>query len=131
MTKLIEELASGMHENWRERRKDKDGIYEKRIKSTNDEEWIAAHGGQTELDIANTNFVDLPRDWREENVASAKVAIEKLRDVLYLIHDFWLDRNSATASSEQRERYSMLPREEKKKDLDILGEAVEVLKHDI
>jgi hypothetical protein len=128
LNNLIKELASSMHENWRNRRKDKNGVFESRIKTTNDEAWISAHNGQTEVDIANTSFADLPLDWKEENLASAKVAIEKLRDVVYLVHDFWLDRNSQSASPEQQKRYSMLPPEEKAKDLEILDEAVGIMK---
>lgn len=124
---LTKELAVMMHENWRNNRKSGGG-YVPRMKTTTDKTWVGAHDGQSEVDIASTPFDQLPADRKEENLTSAKIALEKLRDVLCLIHDCWLDRNSATASLEQQLRYSKLPPKEKAKDLDILEEAVAVLK---
>ena len=125
---LVSELASLMHESWRKNRKNQAGGYDTRIKPTKDEAWITANNGKTEVDIANTTFDKLPRDWAEENLASAEIALGKLNDVLYLIHDYWLDRNSDNASPEQKERYSKLPVAEKTQAIDLLDQAITVLR---
>ncbi|MFZ4648295.1 MAG: hypothetical protein ACOYMB_01515 [Patescibacteria group bacterium] len=125
---MINSLANLMHESWRQGRFNvQENNYEPRLKDVKDEEWIIAHGGAKEVDIANTPFSELPLDWQEENYLSAKVATEKLEEVLYLIHDKWLDRNDNYASGEQKTQYSRLPNEEKLKDLDILKEAIDLV----
>ncbi|MCX6795222.1 MAG: hypothetical protein NT165_00615 [Candidatus Falkowbacteria bacterium] len=125
---MINSLANLMHESWRQGRFDaENNIYEPRVKATADEDWVSAHNGAREVDIANTSFSELPADWQEENYLSAKVATEKLEEVLYLIHDKWLDRNDNYASSEQKTQYSRLPNDEKLKDLDILKEAIDLM----
>ena len=43
-------------------------------KETKDEGWIKSRG-TNKVDIANTDFEDLPSDWRSENRASAYVAM--------------------------------------------------------
>ena len=125
---MIESLARLMHESWRQKRYNKEtNTYNPRFKPIEDKEWIDKHNGISEVDIANTSFDNLPDDWKEENRISAKVAIEKVNDILYLIHDNWLDRNDASASEEQKVQYSKLPKEEKQKDIDVLEEAVRVI----
>jgi len=89
---LITKLANLMHEKWREARKKEDGAYEPRIKKTEDILWTEKHDGKNEVDIANTDFGELPKDWQEENLLSAKVAVEKIEEALYLIHDKCLFR---------------------------------------
>jgi hypothetical protein len=126
-TLLVNELASLLHETWRSQRKDEaTGIFTPRIKTTTDKEWIEAHGGLAEVDIANTPYLELPSDWQRENKIAAEIAMEKLEDVMYIIHERWLDRNFDHATPEQKLNYSRLPVEDKKKDLDILEEAVQV-----
>jgi len=126
---LMRSLASRLHEEWRAKRKKEDGSFESRLKETKDALWTQSHAGQTEIDIANTAFADLPRDWQEENLLAAKVALEKLEDVLNLIHDRWLDRNDENASPEQKTQYSRLPKGEKAKDIAILEEAIEMMRN--
>lgn len=127
--KKIVALATLLHESWREGRYDLvKKSYEPRIKTTSDKEWQVKHNNQNELDIANTSFENLPSDWQEENILSAKVAIEKIEDVLNLIHDNWLDRNDMHATLEQRVQYSKLSNDEKLKDIDVLEEAVKILR---
>ena len=126
--KMIVELARLMHEKWREARKREDGSYEPRIKKTEDILWTEKHNGKNEVDIANTDFGELPKDWQEENMLSAKVAVEKIEEALYIIHDKWLDRNDQFAESVQKVQYSRLPEEEKRKDINILEEAIEIMK---
>lgn len=118
---MIVALASLLHEKWRVARG-----FEPRLKTVLDEEWITSHNGQTEIDIANTPFAELPGDWQEENILSAKEAVEKIEDALYHIHDMWLDRNDTSASEEQKTQYSKLPKEEKLKDIAVLKEAIDV-----
>ena len=130
--KMIVSLASLMHEKWREGRFDPETkTFTPRPKPVKDQAWIEAHGGQQEVDIANTKFDELPADWQEENYLSAKEAIGKLEDVLNLIHDKWLDRNDQYASSEQKTQYSRLPADEKTKDIAILEEAIEIMKQNL
>ena len=124
----IIKLAELMHEKWRETRKKENGSYEARVKETNDTSWIEKHDGKNEVDIANTDFRELPMDWQEENLLSAKVAIEKIEEVLYIIHDKWLDRNDQHAENHQKVQYSSLSETEKSKDIAILEEAIEIMK---
>lgn len=129
---LILRLAGLLHESWREGRLDKvTGQYTPRLKVTRDKEWISTHGGVEELDIANTSFSDLPKDYQEENYLSARVAIEKIEDLLNLIHDNWLDRNDLNATSAQKTQYSRLSDVEKIKDIDVLEEAIKVMRMDV
>lgn len=126
---MVETLASLLHENWRKKRYDpKTGLYAPKIRKVKDQEWIANHNGLDEIDIANTAFPDLPADWREENFLSARVAIEKIEDLLNLVHDGWLDRNDQNASADQKTQYSRLSKDEKDKDIDVLEEALRIIK---
>lgn len=73
---LTAEVAGVLHDEWRRpRRRKETGDYEPRLKVTKDQTWIDAHGGQNQVDIANTNYEDLPADWQAENKASAAVAV--------------------------------------------------------
>lgn len=126
---MVIALASLLHESWRKGRYvAESNSYTPRIKTTIDQKWIDAHGGSTEVDIANTPFAELPTDWQEENLLSAKVAIEKMEEVLYLVHDNWLDRNDGHASVDQKVQYSRLPNAEKLKDIDVLEDAIKIIK---
>lgn len=68
----IQEVGSRLHDVWRAPRLREDGTYEPREKTTTDEAWIAEHGTNT-VDIANTDFQDLPQDWKQENEDAARV----------------------------------------------------------
>jgi hypothetical protein len=127
--KMVDALARLMHEGWRKDRFNPDTeTYAPRIKTVKDAKWISEHGGVTEVDIANTPFEQLPSDWQEENYLSAKVAVGKLEEILYLIHDKWLDRNDSYASNEQKTQYSRLSATEQLKDIEILEEAIQIIK---
>ena len=119
-----------MHKEWRAKRVKDDGTYEPRPKQTQDKIWIKKNG-KTEVDIANTEFSELPLDWQEENLLSAKVAIEKMEDVLNIVHDKWLDRNDSFAQPQQKTQFSRLSGPEKAKDIAILREAIEIMEEDI
>lgn len=129
--KLIIKLAKMMHEEWRETRRKDDNSFETHFKKTADTEWIKSHTWAEEVDIANTDFNELPKDWQEENLLSAKVAIEKIEDALYIIHDKWLDRNDQWAAPEDKTQYSKLPKGEKVKDMAILEKAIEIMKGEL
>jgi len=73
---MATELASRLHDDWRRSRfRPETGLYEPRMKTTRDQAWIDAHGGVTQVDIANTAYRDLPTDWQAENGAAAEVAV--------------------------------------------------------
>ncbi len=128
----VETLARLMHENWRKERFDPETkTFTPRMKKVKDKEWIEKHEGISDIDIANTPYDKLPNDWKEENHLSAEVAIGKINDVLNLIHDNWLDRNDEYASNDQKTQYSRLSISEKIKDINILEEAIKVLKEEI
>ena len=127
----MKKLAAAMHEKWRAMRKKEDGSFEPRIKTVNDPLWIEAHDGTDQVDIANTDFDSLPRDWQEENLLSAKAAIVKIEDALNIIHDKWLDRNDRYAAPEQKTQYSRLPKEEKERDVLVLEEAIKIMKGEL
>ena len=128
-TEEVQVLAKMMHENWRKERFNQEtNTFTPRMKIVQDKEWIEKHNGVTEVDIANTPYEELPNDWKEENHLSAQVAVEKINDVLNLIHDNWLDRNDQYASPEQKTQYSRLSMSEKMKDIDILEEAIKIIK---
>ncbi len=103
------------------------------MRPTTDAVWSAAHENARELDIAHTDWDDLPADWKD--MTSAEIAVreveiaaasagdsEKVFDesfverVAELIHVAWLEKRGATATPVQLEDYRNLPHEEKVKD---------------
>ncbi len=105
---LAYSLGSDMHDVWRNSRKQKDGTFLPRIKTTKDEEWKSEHNTD-QVDIANCSFSELPTDWQFENLEAARVAIELVYDkaingdeltkdevnlMASHIHDEWLKRNT-------------------------------------
>ncbi|MGH7236977.1 MAG: hypothetical protein ACREGF_00390 [Candidatus Saccharimonadales bacterium] len=134
-------LASRFHDDWRATRKQEDGSYEPRIKTTKDETWAAQHG-TTEVDIANTSFEDLPEDWQAENKTAAEVAQGALeagiasgaditRDTFVesassQIHDAWLGRNEWAKGGELDVPYAQLTPDEQDKDSAQILTAIEL-----
>lgn len=125
-------LGSRFHEEWRKSRLNEDGTFEPRLKSTKDQDWIDAHGGQTEVDIANTSYEDLPSDWQADNKAAAEAVVgiidqmggevnlddpDTYSQVGNAIHDDWLSRNGAWAPEEQKLPFDELSQAEKDKDI--------------
>lgn len=127
---MVRKLAGLIHEEWRSKRRKEDGSYEPRIKKTQDRAW-SEQNGEIETDIANTDFENLPLDWQEENLLSAKAAIEKIEDALNIIHDKWLDRNDEFAEPQQKNQFSRLPDQEKAKDIAVLEKAVEIMRREL
>ena len=136
----IIKLGSLLHEEWRQPRyREITKDYEPRIKKTKDSAWMQAHGGATEVDIANTPYEDLPSEWQGENKSSAEVAVTEVVNALYggvgslnesfietassTLHDKWLERNGSWAPPEQKLPYSELSEEEKEKDRVIIRKA--------
>jgi hypothetical protein len=133
--KFSEILASKLHDVWRKPRKKADGTYNIKIKITKDPEWIKLHNNINEIDIANTNYEDLPSDWKKENLASAIIATNIIYDAIKnktkidevfienassIIHDEWLKRNTWSKGGELDVPYSKLPEIEKAKDREII-----------
>lgn len=141
MYKKIESLASRFHEDWRSDRLKEDGSYEPREKTTTDTEWISSHGTDI-VDIANTEFADLPEDWQRENRIAAGVSqslleagIESGEDTKSdgfvesassEIHNQWLSRNEWAKGGELDVPYGQLPEDEKAKDRAQILTAIEL-----
>lgn len=152
-TILTDAVAGQLHDVWRRPRKKEGGGYEPRIKTTKDQKWIQAHGGETQVDIANTDFLDLPLDMQGENRAAAQGVVEAIMKVINLkgpytseevrewmsefegnalvqqhagevVHNQWMQRNSAWAPPEQMVPFSKLPPREQLKDIAIVDTAV-------
>lgn len=126
----VENTASKLHDMWREGRKNDDGTYEPRMKDDGE-------GG--EVDIANTDYEDLPEKWQAENRASADHVVNLLRDqeapadvdpmewAADEVHKAWIDRNKDWAPDDQMLPYDELTEEEKQKDRDVVQAALDTL----
>ncbi|MFA6273897.1 MAG: hypothetical protein WC662_01940 [Candidatus Paceibacterota bacterium] len=143
--KMVDILGSLLHNEWRASRMKEDGTFESRLKKTKDNTWIKKYGTDN-VDIANTDFDNLPEDWKGENKISADIAMDEIfkakaegdifdRDFIEytsaIIHTKWLERNSGWASEEQKKPYSDLSEEEKEKDRAIVRKAIEVYQNSI
>lgn len=137
----VAKLGSVLHDEWRKPRLKEDGTYEPRMKDTKDEGWIKSHGTD-KVDIANTNFEDLPSDWKYENRASAYVTMcliyeagmsgvefdDNFVDIASSkLHDAWLERNGSWAPVEQKVSFDELSEEEKNKDRVIIRKGLEIV----
>ncbi len=144
-------VASGGHDRWREGRKLPDGTYQPRLplKKTEDKDWVASHGGIDELDIANTNHPDLPRDHQKENNDSARIALTRAYAEAFYglerwdhavdfltfkhtvaeagdkIHIGWMERNGGWAPSDLMQPYKKLEPDVQKLDDNFYLDAVE------
>ena len=121
-------VASVLHNNWREARKQADGSYEPRMKDD-------GKGGK--VDIANTDYHSLPEQWQRENLESARSALKAaqaagpkadVETVAEAVHIAWLERNSEWAEEIQKLPYADLPEDEKEKDRVVARAAIEALK---
>jgi hypothetical protein len=135
---MIVELASKLHDMWREPRRVEnptpgEPTFEPRMKEV----------GGVQYDIANLKYTELPGKFQAENRAAAEgalgeipmltrqfgkerlgedAAIEALADV---VHKQWMERNGSWAPEEQMVPYSDLPDSEKEKDRVIARAAIE------
>jgi len=123
--KNAQKMASQLHENWRATRLQADCSFSPRLKTTTDSAWISAHEGNNQVDIANTIFSELPRDWQRENYLAALTALilvvnnplATLEQLAAEIHDAWLERNGwAKNDLKLGLPYAELAEEEKDKD---------------
>lgn len=136
----INELDALLHDEWRESRKKEDGTFEPRLKNTKDEAWSKEHGVD-EIDIANTDYANLPEDWKGENKISAEVAVGEVYKAVFnkkeldgafvesaseAMHVKWLERNGSWAPPEQKLPYAELSEDEKEKDRVIIRKALEI-----
>jgi hypothetical protein len=125
-------LATEFHEDWRKKtRLNGGGSFEPCIKPTDDAAWIEAHGTD-QVDIANTDYDELPTDWQAENKAAAEVVVGVMveyngaidlssKDVRSqvggTIHDAWLSRNDWAKGGELDVPFTQLSAEEQVKDI--------------
>jgi hypothetical protein len=144
--------AGYAHEKWREGwRQDHtlpDDTVEPRLRPTTDEDWKAANGGATEVNM-DTSFSELPKDKQEIVLASAAIATEDVyRDAFYgqyaqiyadegaaalrahatghKVHNAWLS-TATTAATEQQQTFDELSPAEQQKDIDFHDGAVEAV----
>jgi len=141
-SEIIQEVASTFHEKWRKNRLQSDWRYIPMIEKSNDEKRNEEHWTDT-VDIANTDFEDLPNNWKHENIEAAKVAvdlvyekilnlekitIETIEEMSNIVHEKRLERNWIAWSFEnQRVSYEDLSEEEKEKDRLQIKTAIEVI----
>lgn len=136
----VNTLASVFHEEWRKTRLQEDGSYEERVKPTSDASWIEAHGTD-QVDIANTEYSDLPADWQSENKDAATVVVDIIasrngnidlsdestrNEVGATIHDAWLSRNEWAKGGELDVPFIELSAVEQAKDIDQVRAAQQV-----
>ena len=139
---LVKKVASKLHDAWREpRRIEGTDKFEPRIKPVKDEQWPLRHNGQTEIDIANTSYENLPAPWQAENKAAAQSAVNAIlkaqthstplnEDFIEFAsnqqHQDWLLRNGEWAPQEQKLPYNQLPESEKEKDRVVVRTALDI-----
>ncbi len=138
---IIGKVASILHDERRKNRKI-NGECEPMLEKTGDNEWIERYWTNV-VDIANTEFEDLPKDWKYENLEAAKVVVELVYDrvkkwdkitqemieeMSNIVHIKRLKRNWEGGSFEnQRVSYKKLSEEEKAKDRVQIEVAIRVI----
>ncbi len=143
MEKIVKKIAWIFHENWRKSRIDKNGVCEPIMEKSEDEKWTKKHWTEM-VDIANTKFEDLPKNWQRENLEAAKVAVElvykrvmsweeitseMIEEMANVVHIKWLERNWIEWSFEnQRVDYENLSAEEKAKDRAQIELTIQIIK---
>ena len=116
------------------------------IEKSEDEEWTKEHWTDV-VDIANTEFEDLPSNWKYENIEAAKVVVnlvyekvtkweeitpEMIEEIARIVHQKRLERNWKEWSFRyQRVLYEALSEEEKSKDRIQIKLAIKTIKKNI
>ena len=131
------QLAVAFHDTWRNSRLTETGGYLPKIEITEDKLWIESHGTD-KLDLANTNYQDLPEDWKTENRDAAATIVSIIdrydgnidltnpiqrSEIGREVHDAWLQRNKAVFHTHNIEpgqtvTFGELPPQEQEKDLE-------------
>lgn len=140
-SEIIKKVASSFHDNWRKNR-----LYKPIIEKSEDDEWTKKHWTDL-VDIANTEFEDLPDNWKYENFEAAKIAVdlvyervvnwleispEMIEEMSKIVHDKRLERNWVQWSFEnQRVDYEKLSEEEKAKDRVQIEIAIQIISEDL
>ena len=143
---IIEKVASIFHEKWRENRLIDNGKYKSMLEKSEDKEWNMKHWTDV-VDIANTEFEDLPSNRKYENLEAAKVAVDlvyekivnkekidskMIEEMSEIVHEKWLERNGVQWSFEnQRIAYQNLSEKEKAKDRIQIKLAIQIVKSEI
>ena len=120
-----------------------DWTYKPMIEKSEDKKRTEQHWTDT-VDIANTNFEDLPDNWKYENIEARKVAVdlvyekilnlekiatETIEKMSKIVHEKRLERNWIAWSFEnQRVSYEDLSEEEKEKDRLQIEIAINIIK---
>lgn len=87
---VTEALGQRRHDDWQKTRrlpydpKNPNSAYMKdpSYKTTKDASWIRANNGETKVDIANTNYAQLPGDLKAEYDVPDKVAVDLMLDAI-------------------------------------------------
>jgi hypothetical protein len=136
---LASKVASQLHGIWQENLKLVNGKFEPRLKIVQDKAWISKHDGLQRVDIANSNYIDLPREWQRENFLAAKSAVLIIAKQLCenglidfekaaaLVHQEWLERNGTQARESQKLAYNQLTESEKDKDRRVVQAVIDNL----
>ena len=145
---LMQRFVKLSYNKWRNTRKRLDGTYEPKWKESTDDKWNKEHG-TNRVDIANSEYEDLPRNRQYERMAAASVAIDLVLDWIEsweiitpemiekmssVIHDKWLERRIDTGElldSSLAEPYENLSEKEKEKDRNHIYIAIQIIKEEI
>ena len=146
---LMQRFVKLSYDKWRETRKRLDGTYESKWKESTDKEWNRKHGTDY-VDIANTEFEDLPSNRQKERMDAASVAIdlvfdkikdweirvttEMIEEMSSVVHDNWLERREQAqdeVDSMLVQSYKNLSEEEKVKDRNHIYIAIQIIKEEI
>jgi hypothetical protein len=76
---LMRKFVKFSYDQWRKSRLKPDGTYEPKLKKSTDDKWNKEHRTDY-VDIANTEYEDLPRNRQYERMAAASVAIDLVLD---------------------------------------------------
>ena len=153
---LMQRFVKFSYDKRREmRKKMPDGTREPRIKKSTDEIWNREHWTD-EVDIANTEFDDLPSNRQAERMAAASVAIdlvldkikdweirlttEMIEEMSSIVHDKWLERRELERRELERrglvqdevdpilvQPYENLSEDEKEKDRNHIYTAIKII----
>ena len=140
-SEIIKKVASSFHDKRRKNR-----LYKPMIEKSEDDEWTKKHWTDL-VDIANTEFEDLPYNWQYENFEAAKVAVdlvyervinwleitpEMIEEMSKIVHEKRLERNWIEWSFEnQRVDYEDLSEEEKGKDRIQIEIAIQIISEEL